>query len=167
MEFEQFVRERQRPLFRFAVVLCGDPVLAQDLLQNVLGRSYERWELVTAATDSNAYVRRMLVNEYLGWRRVLRRTRPVSEFLDADVPLTPDPADEHSDRAALAGELAMLPNKQRAVLVLRYYAGMSFAEIAACMDCRESTARGYATRALATLRVQMTPATSIKENLDA
>lgn len=164
MEFEQFVRERQRPLFRFAVVLCGDPVLAQDLLQNVLGRSYERWELVNAADDANAYVRRMLVNEFVGWRRLLRRTRPVAEFLDSDLPHTPDLADVHVDRAALAGELGALPAKQRAVLVLRYYAGMSFAEIASCMECRESTARAYAARALATLRVQMMVT---KENLDA
>jgi RNA polymerase sigma-70 factor (sigma-E family) len=163
VEFEQFVRERQRPLFRFAVVLCGDPVLAQDLLQNVLGRSYERWELVSAANDANAYVRRMLVNEFVGWRRLLRRTRPVAEFRDDDLPHTPDLADMHVDRAALAGELSALPAKQRAVLVLRYYAGMSFAEVASCMECRESTARAYAARALATLRVQM----MTKENLDA
>jgi RNA polymerase sigma-70 factor (sigma-E family) len=164
VEFEQFVRERQRPLFRFAVVLCGDPVLAQDLLQNVLGRSYERWELVGAADDANAYVRRMLVNEFVGWRRLLHRTRPVAEFYDADLPYAPDFADSHVDRAALAGELRVLPARQRAVLVLRFYAGMSFAEIASCMECRESTARSYAARALATLRVQMMVT---KENLDA
>ena len=44
MEIEDFVRERRRSLFRFAVVLCGDPVLAEDLLQNVRARSAEMRE---------------------------------------------------------------------------------------------------------------------------
>lgn len=165
VDFEQFVHERQRPLFRFAVVLCGDPVLAQDLLQNVLGRSYEKWHLIAAADDANAYVRRMLVNEYVGWRRLLRRTHPVAHLQESDVPHLPDPADAHGDRVMLADELALLPTKQRAVLVLRYYAGMSYADIAACLGSREATVRAYATRALATLRVQLT--STAKENLDA
>jgi RNA polymerase sigma-70 factor (sigma-E family) len=157
VEFEAFVSERQRALFRFAVVLCGDPVLAEELVQNVLGRAFERWHLVAAADDANAYVRRMVVNEYLGWRRRARRTTPVAQIHDDQLPGAPDHADRHADRLALTGELATLPPKQRAVLVLRFYAGLSYAEIASCTGCRESTARAHAARALAALRIHMAP----------
>jgi RNA polymerase sigma-70 factor (sigma-E family) len=157
VDFEQFVAERQRSLFRFAVVLCGDPQLAEELVQNVFARSFERWSRVSAADDPNAYVRRMLVNEYVSWWRVARRSTPVAEFDDRQVPNEPDHAEQYSEAAAVAAELDRLPRKQRAVLVLRFYAGMSFAEVAGCLGCREATARAYATRALATQRIDLAP----------
>lgn len=156
MEFEAFVRERQRGLFRFAVALCGDPVLAEELVQDVLGRAYERWRLVAAADDANAYVRRMVVNEFLGRRRRFRRSIPMADVGDDLLPGSPDHADQECDRSELADELAQLPPKQRAALVLRYYAGMSFAEVASWLGCRQSTARAHVTRALAALRIRMT-----------
>jgi RNA polymerase sigma-70 factor (sigma-E family) len=155
VEFERFVAERQRSLFRFAVVLCGDPHLAEELVQGVLARAFERWPRVAGADDPNAYVRRMVVNEYLSWRRLARRSTPVAEFYDSHLPSAPDHADQHSEAAAVAAELDLLPRKQRAVLVLRYYAGLSFAEVATYLGCREATARSYATRALAALRIDM------------
>ncbi|HEY2273791.1 MAG TPA: SigE family RNA polymerase sigma factor [Jatrophihabitantaceae bacterium] len=156
MEYEQFVRERQRALFRFAVVLCGDPVLAEELVQDVLARAYERWHLVAAARDTNAYVRRMLVNEFLSWRRRSRRAAPVAHFADDALPGAPDHADGRIDRIDLNDRLSALPAKQRAAIVLRYYAGLSFAEVAQNLGCRESSARSQVTRALAALRIQMT-----------
>jgi RNA polymerase sigma-70 factor (sigma-E family) len=155
VQYEQFVHDRQRPLFRFAVVLCGDPVLAEELVQDVLSRAYERWSLVAAADDINAYVRRMLVNEYLSWRRRWRRSVPVADFADDAVPGMPDPADGRVDRIDLTGQLATLPARQRAALVLRYYVGLPFTEIAETLGCRESSARSYVTRALTSLRVRM------------
>lgn len=161
MQYERFVRDRQRALFRFGVVLCGDPVLAEDLVQNVLGRAYERWALVEAADDANAYVRRMLVNEFLGWRRRARRSMPVADFGDDALPGAPDHAETRIDRIDLSHRLATLPAKHRAALVLRYYAGLSFADVGEYLGCRESSARSYVTRALAALRVQMTAPTPV------
>ena len=57
----RYVGEHQHKLSRLAVVLCGDPVLADDLVADVLGRAYERWEQV-GAENTHAYVRRMVVN---------------------------------------------------------------------------------------------------------
>lgn len=69
MEFQEYVRQRRLALFRFAVVLTGDTVLADDVVTDVLRVAYEKWTQVSAATNVHAYVRRMVVNEYLGWRR--------------------------------------------------------------------------------------------------
>jgi RNA polymerase sigma factor (sigma-70 family) len=52
--------------------------------------------------------------------------------------------------------VAKLPRRQRAVLVLRYYEGMSDAAIAQVLGCAETTVRGYAFRALAALRIELT-----------
>ena len=51
--------------------------------------------------------------------------------------------------------LAMLPKRQRAVLVLRYYEQLADAEIAEVLGCSSGTVRGYAHRALARLRVDL------------
>jgi RNA polymerase sigma-70 factor (sigma-E family) len=156
VDYEQFVRERQRPLFRFAVVLCGDPVLAEELVQDVLAHAYERWQLVAAASDANAYVRRMLVHQFLTWKRRNRRSDPVAHFADDALPGAPDHAESWADRIDLSEQLSALPAKQRAALVLRYYAGLPFAEVAQILGCRESSARSHVTRALTALRIQMT-----------
>jgi hypothetical protein len=79
MQFEHYVIESRQRLYRFAVVLCGDPVLASDLITDVLGRAFERWHQVSAARDPHAYVRRMVVNEFVSWQRRRARTVPYAE----------------------------------------------------------------------------------------
>jgi RNA polymerase sigma factor (sigma-70 family) len=74
-----------------------------------------------------------------------------------------DHAAVHAERDALRIELDKLPRRQRAVLVLRYYAGMSDLEIAEVLGCGAGTVRGYASRALAALRVELRP-TPVKEH---
>ncbi|SHH08950.1 RNA polymerase sigma-70 factor, sigma-E family [Jatrophihabitans endophyticus] len=152
--FEAYVGERRGALRRFAVVLCGDPVLAEDLVQDVLARVFERWAQVSAADSVHAYVRRMLVNEFLTWRRRTGRTR---SYADLDAYLTPvaDPADGRADALALVAELARLPRQQRAALVLRYYEDMPYAEIAEVLGSGENAARSNVSRALANLRIEL------------
>jgi RNA polymerase sigma-70 factor (sigma-E family) len=152
--FEGYVAGHQRSLFRFAVVLCADVVLAEDLVQDVLGRAYERWGQVSRAANVHAYVRRMLVNEFIGWRRRLTRTAPhadVGLYLDA----VPDSTAQHADREELMAELAKLPRRQRAALVLRYYEGLSYADIADAMGCGQGAVRSYVSRGLANLRIEL------------
>ena len=69
MEFTEYVAGHRRALYRFAVVLTGDVTLADDIVADALGRAFEKWALVQGSTNVHAYVRRMVVNEYLGWRR--------------------------------------------------------------------------------------------------
>ena len=116
-------------------MLCGDTVLAGDLVCDVLGRAFERWRLVTAARDPHAYVRRMLVNEFLSWHRRRARSVPHPEVAQlADLragrlgTAGADPADVHAERAALLDELSQLPARQRAAIVLRYYADLGQAD---------------------------------------
>ena len=162
-DFSAFVAERQRALLRLAMVLCGDARLAEDLVADVLGRAFEKWARIDTTEQPYAYVRRMVVNEYLSWRRRLRRTAPYAQLEDL-VGEVPDHAGPHAERDALIDQLASLPRQQRATLVLRYYEGLSDAEIAATLGCGESTVRSNAARALATLRIGLAPlTTSAKE----
>jgi DNA-directed RNA polymerase specialized sigma24 family protein len=76
MTFEEFVANRLGALMRYAVVLAGDRGLAEDLVQDVLVRAYERWPRIVAADQPEAYVLRMVTNQYLSWRRRWSRMVP-------------------------------------------------------------------------------------------
>jgi RNA polymerase sigma-70 factor (sigma-E family) len=163
VSYQDYVVQRRAALFRFAVVLSGDPVLAEDVVQNVLGRAFELWPRIDAVGNPHAYIRRMVVNEYLSWRRRLQRTSPsaeVSVLLEAAA----DHAQAHAERIGMVEELRRLPRRQRAVLVLRYYEDLDDSEIADLLGCAQSTVRSYAARALATLRVELTPHTAVPGN---
>ncbi|MFI6267593.1 sigma factor [Micromonospora zamorensis] len=99
MTYEEFANTRLAPLLRYAVMLTGDPHQAQDLVQETMVRVQLNWRRVARADSPERYVRRMLTNQYVDWRRgswvrrVLLRGEP-----DATVPVTTDHAQSAVDR---------------------------------------------------------------------
>jgi RNA polymerase sigma-70 factor (sigma-E family) len=154
--FDDWASLRLDPLLRFAAVLCGNRSLAEDVVQDVLVKAHRHWDTIQAAERPDSYLRRMVVNEYLSWRRKWSRIVPRPEVIVIDHGA--DPATGVADRDELVTELARLPSRQRTVLVLRYYGGHSDAEIADLLGCSASTVRAHASRALAALRVELTKA---------
>lgn len=159
MQFEEFTAARLPALLRYAVLLSGDRETARDIVQEVLIRALLRWSRIGGLDEPYAYVRAMVTNEFLSLRR-RRRVPTVSLTFEAlDGPRQPaavDRADASIDRDEMWRLLATLPRQQRAVVVLRYYEGLCDAGIADVLGCRPSTVRGYASRALAALRVELT-----------
>jgi RNA polymerase sigma-70 factor (sigma-E family) len=157
MTFEEFAATRMPGVLRFAAVLAGDLATAEDLAQEVLIRAYSRWDRIGGLDRPEAYVRKMMLNEYLSWRRRSSRQVPAGATDIESVGAARDHAAEYTEREALLGELGKLPRRQRAVLVLRYYEDRCDAEIAELLGCSAGTVRSHASRALAALRVEMTP----------
>ena len=153
MTFDEWTRSGLPQLLRFATVLCGSAHLAEDVVQDVAIKAQRNWSRIGAADSPDAYLRRMTVNEYLSWRRKWSRYVPIAEV---DSGTSPDHADRTADRDQLLGELAKLPRRQRAVLVLRYFGGLTDNEIAETIGCSPGTVRAHASRALATLRIEFT-----------
>lgn len=154
MDFSEYVRTNRPALIRFATVLTGQPWLAGDLVSDVLGRAYERWPTISAMARPHAYVRRMIVNEYLSWRRRFSRVLRGSDGYLPE-PAVGDGTDAYAERDAMIALLARLPRRQRAAIVLRYYVGLSDAEAAAELGIGESTVRSTISRALAALRIDV------------
>jgi RNA polymerase sigma-70 factor (sigma-E family) len=152
--FEEFAATRLDAVLRFAVVLTNDRGLAEDVVQEVLIRAYGRWAKIAELDYPEAYVRRMVVNEFLSWRRKWARYVPYAE-VEPDG-REPDHAAAQAERSAMLAEVGKLPRRQRAVLVLRYYEGLSDAQIGEILGCAETTVRGYAFRGLAALRIELT-----------
>lgn len=157
--FADFVLRERPALMRFATVLTGRTWLADDVVSDVLGRAFERWDRISRMAEPTAYVRRMIVNDYISWHRRLARTAPHAD-VEPDTAVVGDGTAEHAERDAMIQRLQRLPRRQRAAVVLRYYAGLSDADIAAYLGCREPTVRSQISRALASLRVDLptTPA---------
>lgn len=152
--FDEFVADRLDRLLHFATALTCDPHLAQDVVQEVLLRVQRKWDRIGTLTARDAYVRRMVINEYLSWRRrkAARTVASTHSTLDAIGTPTADPANYYAERDAMRSKIAKLPRKQRAALVLRYYEDRTDAEIAEYLGCSAGTVRSHISRALGTLR---------------
>jgi RNA polymerase sigma-70 factor (sigma-E family) len=150
--FEAYLALRLPALLRYALMLTGDPHLAEDVVQETMVRAHVHWRRVQRADLPDRYVKRMVTNTYLGWRRGgwFRRAVPVADVPDRGS--VPDPAESSAVREELWQRLAALPPRQRAALVLRFYEDLDDTEIADVLGCSVSTVRSQISRALATLR---------------
>ena len=114
---QTLVAARGLALTRFAYLLCGDGHRAEDLVQTALERTWKRWSRVVSVDRPEAYVRQVIVREFVSSRRL----RSASEVVMADLPdaaAVEVPSVGSEDEMWRA--LATLPKTQRAVLVLRY-----------------------------------------------
>jgi RNA polymerase sigma-70 factor (sigma-E family) len=149
-EFREFVGSCAASLHRTAYLLCGDWHLASDLVQETFVQTFRHWRRVQRADNQNAYVKRILINEFKRhWQRY--GGLPVRVGTDGLEVAVPDVSDEVVNRADLLRALLTLPVRQRATVVLRYLEGMSERETAAVMRCSEGTVKSQTARALNTL----------------
>ncbi|MFI6648357.1 SigE family RNA polymerase sigma factor [Streptomyces sp. NPDC050529] len=151
--FREFAEARMGHLFRSACLLTGgDTHLAEDLVQETLGRMYTVWGRTSRVGNPAAYAQTVLVRCYLGHQR--RRSageRPSSELPDR----AGESAGDASLRMTLLDALRGLPPKDRAVIVLRYWEDRSVTETADALNVSSAAVRTRSTRALARLREQL------------
>lgn len=152
--FDRFVADRLDRLLRYATALTCDRYLAQDIVQDVLMRAQDRWARIGTMDAPYLYLKRMVTNDYLSWRR-RKAARVVASShgtLEALMPPVGDPAIRHAERDAMRSRIALLPRKQRAAIVLRYYEDRTDTEIAEVLGCTNGTVRSHLSLALKTLR---------------
>lgn len=153
-DFEAWMIARQRKLLATAYLLTGDPHSAEDLVQTTLAKVYLAWDRVSQAQSVDAYARKMLVNEHTsGWRRLWRHREVVTDTSDHDVPMHGEQYD--GVRETLWEAVRGLPERQRAVVVLRYYEQLSEKETADVLGVSTGTVKSQASRALASLRTHL------------
>jgi RNA polymerase sigma-70 factor (sigma-E family) len=160
-DFDDFVRGHLATLAGFGRLLAGDDVRGQDLVQEALARTYLRWRRSGPPDQPLAYVRRTMVNlQATWWRRLFSRET------GSEPPETATSPADHDLRLSVWEALRALPTRQRAVVVLRYYEGLTESEVAAVLDCSLGTVKSQASKAMAKLRVDpaMTAAHSGQES---
>jgi RNA polymerase sigma-70 factor (sigma-E family) len=147
--FAEYYGARAERMRGTAYLLCGDWPRAEDLAQNAFTKLYIAWPRVERRESLDGYLRRIIVRGYLDQRRRGWWRREQSA---AEVPEYPLPALDPEDRLVLLQALNQLPARQRAVVVLRYWADLSIEDTAETLGCAEGTVKSQAARGLQTLR---------------
>lgn len=152
-EFQLFVRTQWGPLTRTAYLLTGDRGTAEDLVQSALEKTHRHWSRILRKDAPEVYVRRVMVNTAISWRR--RRRVTEVELRATDPGPATDPYVQVEHRHELLRALRRLPRKTRAVLVLRYFEDLSEADIARVLNCSIGSVKSQASRGLARLRAEL------------
>lgn len=143
-----YARERLAML-RLATLMVGSVEVAEEVVQDAFVAVEERWDHLERP---GGYLRTSVVN---GCRMVLRR-REVERRHDEAVGRARPAVQDGPDRLVeLADALDRLSERQRAVVVLRYFVDQSDVEIAVTLGCRPSTVRSLARRALLVMREEL------------
>lgn len=138
-------------LVRLAVLLVDEPTTAEDVVQEAFTGLHRNWSGLRDEAAAVAYLRTAVVN---GSRSVLRRRRTARDYVPPHS-VTARSAESlamlSAEHQAVVDALATLPPRQREVLVLRYYGGMSEAEIAGATGISRGTVKSTASRGLDTV----------------
>lgn len=143
--FEVFWARERDPLYRALAVSLGDAALAADAVDEAMARALQHWRRVAGYDRPAAWVWRVAVNWATSWHRKWSR-RPTRPAEDLDRPV----ADVLPD-LDLHDALADLPDRDRAVLALRYLLDWTVPEVAAALDVPVGTAKSRIHRALGRL----------------
>ncbi|MEO7126853.1 MAG: SigE family RNA polymerase sigma factor [Nakamurella sp.] len=154
LTFAEFLDAELAGLRRYAAVLTGDRQQAHDVLADALLKAHTRWSRICVMEFPLAYVRRMVTSTFVSEKRrwSVRMIRPTNS---GELPeqAAPDPTLAADDRAQLGGLISVLPPRQRAAVVLRYYLGLDNASIAEELGITAGAVRTAISRALGALRI--------------
>lgn len=149
-ELDRFARAHATALLRFATVMAPAGVDAEDLVQECLVRVAPRLGHLddeAAVAYSRRTITNLVTDEHRRRIRWLRFTTATGE------PPRPVSTEEQmTEQDFVVGLLRSLPARQRAAVVLRYWAGMTEAEIAVTLSCRPGTVKSLISRGLGALR---------------
>jgi RNA polymerase sigma-70 factor (sigma-E family) len=139
-------------LTRLAVLLVDDLQSAEDVVQDAFAGFLGRAGRLDDPDKALAYLRRSVVN---GARSALRHRKVVEKH--APRPAPDGASAEHGallavEHAEVMAALRLLPERQREVLVLRYYLDLSEAGIADALGISRGAVKSHASRGIATLR---------------
>ena len=157
--YVRFVQERHAGLYRTAFLLTGNHHTAEDAVQSTWVKVYASWSRVRRAERPVAYVHRMLANEAVSMHR-RRSAHEVPTDRPGELPGAGSYASPEGavvDAQTVWAVLATLTERQRAVVVLRYYVDLSEADIAEALDIAPGTVKGHARAALAALATDLLP----------
>jgi RNA polymerase sigma-70 factor (sigma-E family) len=153
---EELCRAQWKPMVRLAYLLCGDREGAEDIVQDAFVALGRRWDGLRSADAAAAYLRTVVVN---GTRSAMRRRMTARRLLhpirDERVEAAESTAVRNDERRRVLDLIRALPRRQREVIVLRYWAGLSEAETATTLGVSAGTVKSAAARARKAIQTSM------------
>lgn len=138
--FAAIFRRYHQPLYRYCRSITGDPEDASDALQNTMVRAMGALRGERRAVELKPWLFRVAHNESIS---LLRRRRPggASEGEEGAVDGPEVGLAAREELRDLMSDLRELPERQRAVVVLRELNGLSYAEIASVFKTSTAAAK--------------------------
>jgi len=141
-------REHYRSLVKLASILVDDVGTSEEIVQDAFVSVFRSSTRVRDEAKLPAYLRSAVLNgarTHLRKREVRQRLRVVDDRVASSAEATALATD---DQRAVLDALRSLPDRQRDVLVLRYYLDLPESEIAATLGIAAGTVKTHARRAL-------------------
>lgn len=147
--FERLMRQYERLVLVTALRLAGNLADAQDVSQDVFLKLYKNLEKLSAEEALPSWLYRVTVNACHDLRRRKRQEDPVEYAGQLTAPdVDPHQALAETERSrALELSLRMLPERERAALVLRDLEGLSTEDVARVLGSSEATVRSQVSKA--------------------
>jgi RNA polymerase sigma-70 factor (sigma-E family) len=152
LTLEDLYRQHRMRLVRLAILLVDEAPTAEDVVQEAFTGLHRHWSGLRDEAAALGYLRTAVIN---GSRSVLRRRKTARGYVpphQANARSAESLAMLTTEHQAVVVALGQLPPRQREVLVLRYYGGMSEAEIAGATGVSRGTVKSSASRALDALQ---------------
>ena len=141
--------------FRVARRILGDDAAAEDVAADTMARAYAHWAKIAHEPWREGWVVRVASNHALDVVR--KRSRLSDAVVEGSVE-----ADDVALRLALAEALAVLPRRQREVVVLRHLGGLSEAECADALRVSKGAVKTHLHRGLGALRNRLGPVMNVE-----
>src|SRR5688500_10869565 len=153
-DFGAFYERTYDTAYRTALGIVRDPALAADVTQEAYVGAYRHRHRYRGEAPSTAWLHRIVGNQALAALRRRRATHPVRDLSSS---MAPDLAGGSVARLALLQALDVLPARQRAAVILRYYHDYDYATIARILGTTSTNVGAMLSRALDRLKDALEP----------
>lgn len=156
--FNAIVTQYSALMLRTANMIVGDRDIAEDVVQDALIQVWHHLPELREAGALRSWLMRIVVNQCISFKRKLARSAAFlhQSLLEQETDMLAQVADDHKGRMERDWDIAQsinnLPMKQRAVIVLHYYYGMTLPEMAGTLQISENTLKKRIQAALTSLR---------------
>lgn len=156
--FNDIVEQYGSLMLRTAAMIVGDRDIAEDVVQDALIQAWNHLPDLREANALRPWLMRIVVNQCISFKRRLARTTAFvrQSLQEQEIDLIAQAADSYKGRLErdwdLARAIEELPAKQRVVIVLHYYNGMTLPEMSQTLQTSENTLKKRIQAALNNLR---------------
>lgn len=127
--FEELIDRYQKTIFNIMLKMVGDPETAKDLTQDVFVKAFEKMGGFNFRYRFFSWIYRMSLNEAINFNRKRLKTVPLTG-LEEKPDVTNDATDPGTVRRNLQHSIRRLDDNYRIPVLLKYYCGLSYEEIA-------------------------------------
>ena len=156
--FGEIVQQYNTLMLRTAYLIVRDHDLAEDAVQDALIQAWQHLAHLRSADALRPWLMRIVVNQCISFKRRLARSNTFVRQTMQEYETNAFVAEAEQLNGKVEGEwdlaraIAELPGKQREVIALHYYHGMTLPEIAQAMQTSQNTLKKRTQAALANLR---------------